>query len=186
MVQKTPLKVLYSLTSIGDLGYGMTQKTRRADPWLEGLITAVAVGGFLIILAVAFGLTPGVPGKIVDFFEDLTGQTFPVVNGQRVLPAPGHPAAHFEVFSAVFNFMLGIGILQIIILAMRLYAHSKIGKIAETVGNMIFWLGGAVMANVFLIAGTLNGWFTFWPAMIIFAGLSLITQALVRFIARKR
>jgi hypothetical protein len=67
-----------------------------------------------------------------------------------------------------------------------LYAHSKIGKIAETVGNMIFWLGGAVMANVFLLAGTLNGWFAFWPTMIIFAGLSLIAQALVRFTASKR
>lgn len=164
----------------------MTQKPRRADPWLEGLITAVAFGGFLIILAVAFGLAPGVPGKIIDFFGDLTGQTFPVINGQMVLPAPAHPGAHFEVFSAVFNFMLGIGILEVVIFAMRLYAHSKIGKIAETLGNMIFWIGGAVMANVFLLAGTVNGWFTFWPTLIILAGVSLIAQAFVRFMASKR
>ena len=163
----------------------MTQKAHRANPWIEGLITAVAVGGFLIILAVAFGLAPGVPGKIIDFFNDLTGQTYPLGNGQLVLPAPGNPAGHLEVYNAVFNFMLGIGILQVVILAMRLYAHSRPRKIAETVGNMTFWLGGAVMANMFLIPGTLSGWFAFWPALIIFIGLSLIAQAFVRFILRR-
>jgi hypothetical protein len=163
----------------------MTQKPYRANPWIEGLITAVAVGGFLIILAIAFGLTPGVPGKIIDFFNDLTGQTYPLGNGQLVLPAPGNPAGHFEVYSAVFNFMLGIGILQIVILAMRLYAHSLPRKIAETVGNMIFWLGGAVMATMFLIPGTLSGWFAFWPALIIFIGLSLIARAFVLFMLRR-
>jgi hypothetical protein len=163
----------------------MTQKPHRANPWLESLITAVAVGGTLIILAVAFGLTPGVPEGIVDFFSDLTGQTYPLGNGQLVLPAPGNPDGHLEVYSAVFNFMLGISILQIVILAMRLYANSQPKKIAETVGNMIFWLGGAVMAYLFLIPGTLSGWFSFWPALIIFIGLSLIAQAFVRFILRR-
>ena len=100
---------------------------------------------------------------------------------------PAHPAAHLEVYRAVFNFMLAIGVLQVVILAARLYGSFQHRKIAETVGNMVFWLGGAVVAYVYLLAGTLNGWFTFWPALIILAGSLLIAAiAFVYFVARNR
>lgn len=164
----------------------MTKNTHRANPWHEGLITAIAVGGFLIILGVVFGLTPGIPGAIGDFFGDLTGVSYPAINGSIVLPGPAHPAEHLAFFGAVFNFMVGIAVLQIVILAMRLYVRSPISKTAEAIGNLVFWAAGAVMANIFLLTGTLNGWFTFWPTLIIFAGVSLITQSLIRFIKRKQ
>jgi hypothetical protein len=162
----------------------MTQNTRKADPWHEGLITALAIGGFLIILGAVFGLTPGIPQKTVDFFSDITLVTYPLGSGGIVLPAPGTPAAHIDFFGAIFNFMAGIALLQIVILILRLWAHSRIGKIAETVGDLVFWAGVAVVANVYLMAGTLNGWFTFWASLIIILGISLIVRGIVHFVKR--
>jgi membrane protein YdbS with pleckstrin-like domain len=100
------------------------------------------------------------------------------------LPAPIHPSAHIGFYTAVMNFLLGIGILQIIILALRLSARSPIRRIAETVGNLTFWLGAVVIANVFLLTGTLNGWFKFWSALVVLIGVSLIAQFFVYFARR--
>lgn len=164
----------------------MTESSHRERALNEGLITAISIGGFFITVGVVFGLTPGIAGKIGDFFRDLTGVTYPAINGSIVLPAPANPATHLALYNAVFNFMLAIGVLQIAILAARLWAHSPIRKIAETVGNTVFWIGGAVVANVYLVAGTLSGWFTFWPSLIILAGASLIAQFFVYLITRNR
>jgi hypothetical protein len=165
---------------------GMTEHHYKANPWLEGIITAVAVGGFLIILGVVFGLTPGIPQKTVDFFGDFTGQSYPLGGGAIILPAPAHPAAHMDFYTAVFNFMIGIGVLQVVILGLRLYAHSRIHRIAETVGNMIFWFFGAAAAYIFLMSGTLAGWFQFWAAIIIIAGISLVVRGIIHFATWRR
>ncbi len=82
------------------------------------------------------------------------------------------------------NFILGIGILQIVILPLRLIVRSPFKRIAETVGNMVFWLGGAVVANVFLLAGTLTGWFQFWATLIILVGVSMIVRFGILFARR--
>jgi len=164
----------------------MTQSSHRERALHEGLITALSIGGFFIIIGVVFGLTPGIAGAIGDFFGDLTGVTYPAINGSIVLPGPANPAAHLALYSAVFNFMLAIGVLQIVILAARLWVHSPSRKIAETVGNAVFWLGGAVVANVYLMAGMQTGWFTFWPSLIILAGASLIAQFFVYLVTRNR
>jgi hypothetical protein len=157
----------------------MTESTPRINPWFEGLITALAVGGFLIILGIVFGLTPGIPQKTIDFFGDFTAQSYPYAAGTIVLPAPAHPSAHMDFYGSVVNFMIGIAVLQVVILAVRLWAHSRLGRIAETVGNLVFWAGGAVVANVYLLTGTLGGWFTFWASLIIIVGISLIVRGII-------
>ncbi len=164
----------------------MHESTRRDRAWHEGLITALAVGGFLIILGVVFGLTPGLPGAIGDFILDLTGINYPAINGAIILPAPAHPADHLAFYGAVFNFMVGITILQIAILAIRLYVHSPIRKISDTIGDLVFWLGGALVANAYLLAGTLTGWFSFWALLIVIIGLSLIARGFVYLISRPK
>ncbi len=87
-------------------------------------------------------------------------------------------------YSAVINFLLGVGILEIIILALRLVLHSVVRRIGQTVGDLVFWLGAAFVANIFLLAGTLNGWFQFWSAIIVLIGLSLIARFLIYFAGR--
>ena len=126
-------------------------------PYSEGLITALAVGGFLIILGVVFALTPGTWQTVTDFFNDLTTVQYPhgSTSSTVYLPAPTNPDAHAAFYAAVQSFCIGIGVLQVIILALRLYVRSAVRRIAETVGNLVFWFGVAVSVSIFLMAGTL-------------------------------
>ena len=153
----------------------------------EGLITALAVGGFLIILGSVFALTPGIYQATNNFFSDITTTTYHLGNTSTLtLPAPAHPTDHRDFYSAVINFLLGVGILQIVILALRLALHSRVRRLGQTVGDLVFWLGAAFVANIFLLAGTLNGWFQFWSAIIMLIGISLIARFLVYLAGRSR
>jgi hypothetical protein len=147
----------------------------------EGLITALAIGGFFIILGSVFAFTPGIVNNTNAFFSDLTTVTFPFGSpGSTVsLLGPAHPADHQSFYTAVMNFLIGMGVLQIVILALRLVVHSRIRRIAQSVGDLIFWLGAALVANVFLLAGTQNGWFQFWSLLIVIVGASLIARFFV-------
>jgi hypothetical protein len=53
----------------------MSQNQNRNNFLHEGLITALAVGGFFIILGSVFTLTPGIADKTTAFFNDLTTVT---------------------------------------------------------------------------------------------------------------
>jgi hypothetical protein len=150
----------------------------------EGLITALAVGGLFIILGLVIALTPDIVAKSNTFFRDLTNVTYPLGSSTINLPAPANPSEHIAFFTAIMNFILGVGVLQIVILALRLGVHSPIRRIGETVGNLVFWLGAAVTAYVFLLAGTRTGWFQFWASLIVLIGLSMIARFSIYF-ARK-
>ncbi len=163
----------------------MSQNSRGNWSFSEGLITALAVGGFFIILGLV-ALTPGIAQNTHTFISDLTTVTSYFGSSTVNLPAPAHPAEHLAFYRAVINFLLGIGILQIVILGLRLLAKSRIRRIAQSVGDLIFWLGAAVVANVFLLTGTLNGWFQFWSALIIIIGVSVIARFFVYFAKRHR
>ena len=152
----------------------------------EGLITALAIGGFFIILGSVFAFTPGISQKTNTFFSDLTTVAFPFGSpGSTVsLLAPAQSAEHKDFYSAVVNFLIGVGVLQIVILALRLVVHSRISRIAQGVGDLIFWLGTAIVANVFLLTGTHNGWFQFWSSLLVLIGLSLIARFFVYWATR--
>jgi hypothetical protein len=102
------------------------------------------------------------------------------------LPAPENPAAHAVLYTAVFQFHIGLGILQIILLAIRLTMLSPIGKTAETMGNLVKWFGGAYLVTTYLNnTTTISRWFMFWAGILIILGLSLIVRALV-LLAKRR
>src|SRR5665648_75349 len=88
----------------------------------EGLITALSIGGFFFILGIVFGFTPAISQNTNTFFSDLTTVTFPFGSpGSTVsLFAPAHPAHHQSFYTSVVNFLIGVGVLQIVILALRL------------------------------------------------------------------
>ena len=152
----------------------------------ESLITALSIGGFFIILGIVFGLTPAISQNTNTFFSDLTTVKFPFGSpGSTVsLLAPGHPADHQGFYTAVMNFLIGVGVLQIVILALRLAVHSRIRRIAQSVADLMFWLGAAVLTNVFLMARTQSGWFQFWASLIVIIGVSLIAQYFVYLVKR--
>ena len=160
----------------------MIRSATRVRSYHESLITALAVGGVFIILGLVIALTPDILQKINAFFGDLTTVAYPLGGSSTLnLPAPANPAEHIGFYTAIMNFILGVGIVQIVILGLRLWVRSPIRRIAETVGNLVFWLGAAVVAYVFLLAGMLNGWFQFWATLIILIGASLIARFFVYF-----
>jgi len=155
----------------------MTKRDTRQRSLSEPLITAFSVAGVFIILGFVIALTPDVSQKTNAFFNDLTTVTYNLgSSGTLNLLAPAHPSQHIEFFRAISEFFLAVGILQIIFLAFRLFIRSPIRRISETIGNLVFWLGGAVVANVYLLAGTRNGWFEFWTGLILVLGISLIAR----------
>jgi hypothetical protein len=152
----------------------------------EGLIRAVGFGGFLIVLGIVFAITPDLFQKISTFFNDLTTQHLPFAGGlgNVVLPAPQNPATHMDLYRAVMQFDIGIAALEFVLLFMRL-SLQRVHRVAETVGNLVFWGGAAFLTNMFLLMGTLKGWFEYWAALVVLVGVSLIVRALVHF-ARRR
>ncbi len=153
----------------------------------DGLITALAFGGFLVIIGLVFALNPNLWNQITTFLNSITDKTVPFQGSSSsniVLPAPENPAAHNALYSAIMQFDIGFGILQVIILALRLNRHSRLGRIAETVGNMVFWFGAAALVNIFLLTGTLSGWFEYWAALIVVVGVSVVARAIVYFTKR--
>lgn len=152
--------------------------------WIrEGFITAIAAGGFFILIGIVFAITPDLPAKITDFFKGFTNVAFPFPGGSSnstiSLLAPANPAAHSVLYTAVMQFAIGFGVLQAIILALRLSVHSPRRKIAETVDHLIFWFGAAYLVSVFLLAGTTAAWFEYWASLIILIGVALVARALV-------
>ena len=159
----------------------MVTRARGDWGWHEGIITAIAIGGVFILLGLVVILTPNFGAKFGDFVSDFTFMYYPFGTGTISFPAPQNPAIHNDLFTAAMNFAIGIAILQIIILPMRLAFKSRLSRIAETVGNLVFWVGAALVANVYLLADTVEGWFQFWAYLIIFAGISLIVRGVVQF-----
>lgn len=98
------------------------------------------------------------------------------------LPAPANPAAHAVLYGAAAQFSLGVGILQILVLALRLIIRSLPSKTAETVGHLVFWFGASYLISTLLNdATTLGTWFAFWAGILVVLGVSLIARGLVLF-----
>jgi hypothetical protein len=149
----------------------------------EDLLSAVAVGAVFILIGIVFITTPNLVNDAEKFFSDFI--RLPVPNTSILLPAPAHPASHAELYGAVAQFTLGVGVLQILMLALRLVLRSPKRRIAQTVGNLVFWLGAAYLTITFLNnATTVKTWFMFWAAILVVLGASLIVRSLVLFARR--
>jgi hypothetical protein len=158
-------------------------QNHEARRYGDGFITALAFGGFLIIVGLIFASTPDLWQKINDFFNSITTVSYPFGGPTSTISllAPANPADHQVLYTALMQFSIAFGVLQVIILGLRLWVHSKTSRIAETLGNAVFWFGATILVNFFLLTGTLSGWFEYWTALIIVVGVSLIARAFVYF-----
>jgi hypothetical protein len=152
----------------------------------DGWITALAFGGFLIIVGLLFVLTPNLWHGVTSFFDDITTRPLPFggPNSTISLLAPLHPEDHQTFYNALLQFDIAFGILQMVILGLRFGYHSPTRRIAETLGNAVFWLGAALLTYIFLLQGTLESWFEFWAALIVIVGVSFVARAFVHFAKR--
>lgn len=152
----------------------------------ERLFSALSAGSFFILLGIVFviNLPASLWDAVVEFFRNLTTTQVP---GMIItLPVPANPASHTVLYGAAFQFSIGLGILQVIFLAMRLIMNSPVGKTAETMGNLIYWFGSAYLVTTYLNNTTTpSTWFMFWAGILIILGLSLIARAFVLLTKRK-
>ncbi len=157
----------------------------HAYRYRESLIGAVSAGFFLILLGALFILTPGLFGRTIDFFEDFGSVVVP--NTTISFFAPLNLRSHGGVYTAVEQFCFAYGVFQIVILALRFAAGSSTSKKADTVGNLIFWIGAGYLIRTLLLetmllqtgARVLTTWFIFWAALIILAGVTFIVRAVI-------
>ncbi len=158
--------------------HGFTEKRK------ESLFTAIWVGAVCITLAVIYAvhLPVSLWDQFINFFTTLT--LSPAAG--LPLPAPSNPAAHIELYMAAFQFAIAVGVIEVVILALRILLHSPTKRKSETVENLVFWLGTSYLIITYLVNMTIPAeWFIFWAGVILVFGLALIARAFV-LIAAKR
>ena len=158
----------------------------RFHRYEEGVISAVSVGGVFILIGLVYvlALPNSLWDKTIAFFGSFT--TSRVGDTGIFLPAPVSPWVHVVFYNAVFQFFLGLALLNILILALRLIWRSHIRKTAETAGNLVFWFGASYLVSTFLNRSTdTRLWFMFWATMLILLGVSLLARALVLLVRRQ-
>jgi hypothetical protein len=169
------------LTKYVSAGKKLGEKSSMGKPenWFgEAFISALSVGGVLVLIGIVWVTNPNLYGNIVNFFKDITNTQ---VSGTSIFsPVPAVPSAHAALYTAVGQFDLGVGILQVVILVALLIVQSRIRRIAEAAGSLVFWFGASYLTQTFLNSTTTQKmWFQFWSAIIILYGVSLIVRAMV-------
>ena len=111
---------------------------------------------------------------------------FHVTNSSQVpgagisLPAPADPANFIGLYTAAFQFAIALGVVEIIVLSLRVYLHSPVSRVAETIENIVFWLGTGYLISTYLVNMTLSAeWFVFWAGIVMIFGLSLVARSFV-------
>jgi hypothetical protein len=153
----------------------------HAYRYRESLIGAVSAGFFLVLLGVLFIATPGLFSRTIDFFEGFGSVVVP--NTTISFLAPTHPLSHRVVYTAAEQFCFAFGVFHVVILALRFAARSSTDKKADTIGNLIFWIGAGYLIRTLLIEATrwtaLTTWFVFWAVLITLIGVTLIARAII-------
>ena len=146
----------------------------------ERIYSAISAGVFFILIGLIYviNLSSNLWNATLNFFNDFTFAQVPSTG--IYLPSPITPSSHAVLYGAIFQFCIGIGILQILMLALRFTFKSPIGKTAETMGNLVFWFGTAYLIATYLNrAATISTWFVFWAGILIMLGLSFVARSFV-------
>jgi hypothetical protein len=152
----------------------------------ERLFSALSAGAFFIMLGLVYviNLPASLWNAVFDFFGSFTLAQVPTTG--IYLPAPTNPAAPALLYGAIFQFCIGLGVLQIVFLMLRITMNSPINKTAETMGNLVYWFGAAYLVTTYLNNTTnTSEWFVFWAGILIILGLSFIARAFVLLAKRK-
>ena len=158
----------------------------RTNKVREGIYSAVSIGAVLIVIGIVYALAQPISlwDSVITFFSNLTLRSVPGIGIS--LPAPVAPAVHAVLYTAAFQFCIGLGILQVILLPLRLTMRSPIGKTAETAGNLVYWFGAAYLITIYLSdSPNITQWFMFWAGILITLGFSFIARALVLLTKRR-
>jgi hypothetical protein len=153
-------------------GHDLSEKKK------ENLLSGIYVGSILITLAVIFIVQSSLWNQLVDFFTSMT--LAPVPGTSVALPAPSNPTAYFELYMAVFEFTITVGAIEVVVLILRVLLDSPVQRKAETIENIVFWLGTSFLIITYLVNMTIAGeWFVFWAGVILITGLAFLARSFV-------
>jgi len=158
-----------------------------ADKKKENLVSAIYVGSILILLAVLYFVNIHV-NVWNSFNHFLNTFVFATVPGTSIaLPAPESPATYVSLYNLAFQFCIGLGIIEIGVLMLRVWLGSPLPRKAETIENLVFWLGASYLVVTYLVNITIiSEWFVFWAGIILIGGLSLVARAFILIATRQR
>ena len=165
----------------------------------EGLLSAVSVGFFLVLIGMLFVIGPNLYSNIITFFSNFN-VTSPVPHMDISLPAPDLTRAatnstvreaNLAVFSAAMQFSVAWGVFLVALLAMRFAAYSPTHKKVENLSDMVFWFGAAYLIQTWLVQETSarareTKWFEFWAMILVLLGVSLVVRAVLLAAVRLR
>lgn len=144
----------------------------------ENLLSGIYIGSIFIILAVIFIVQSSLWDQLVDFFNTMT--LAPVPGTSVTLPAPSNPAAHTGLYMAGFEFTIAVGTIEVVVLILRVLLVSPVPRKAETIENIVFWLGTSYLIITYLTNMTIAGeWFVFWAGVILIVGLAFLARSFV-------
>ncbi len=152
----------------------------------ETLISALYIGLILVLLAVIYFINVHINlwSNFYRFLNNFVLTTVPGTGFQ--LPAPENPAAFVTLYRLVFQFCIGIGIVEIVVLTLRILLNSPLPRKAETIENLVFWLGTGYLVVTYLVNATIiSEWFVFWAGIILIGGLSLVARSFVLIASRQ-
>ena len=158
----------------------LTKKKETPKKFQEGLLTAISVGFFLLLIGIIFVMTPNLFDNLMDFLGDFGLVDVP--NTDIVFIGPESPRSHVTVYRAVGQFSIAIGIFQIVLMGLRFLIPSTWEKRSETLSSFVFWTGSSFLIQLFLIEST--QWFVFWSTVIIIGGVSFLARAAFMAISR--
>ena len=147
----------------------------------ENWFGILSFGVFILLFALFFIIVPDYWSSVEAFFGDFK---FEEVASNVVFPVP--QSHHPVVYETIMRFCVVFGLFQFVVLALRLYFRSKVNKVAETVSNIVTWLGAAYMFNLLLIRATVDFWFPFLGGVIVVFGVSLIVRSVVNLLPWRR
>jgi len=151
-----------------------------AEKKKESLVSAVYIGLIFILLALicVINFPHGVLKSFLNFINSFVLTQVPGTSFS--LPAPVHPASYLVLYTSIFEFSLGLGILEIAILAIRIRLHSSLPRKAETIENIVFALGTGYLVITYLVDMTImSEWFVFWAGVVLITGLALVARSFV-------
>ena len=135
---------------------------------------------FLLLIGTLFVITPDLFGSVIDFFTDLDIVAVP--NTEIMFLGPENPLTHMTLYQAVGQLCIAVAAFDSFMLILRFVVPSTLEKRSEAAGNVVYWVGAAVLVQALLIDST--QWFAYWSALIIVIGVSLIARAIVNALAK--
>jgi hypothetical protein len=146
----------------------------------ENLLTGIYLGFFFVLLAVIYyvNVHTNIWSNFVAFINNFILASVPGTS--LYLPAPNNPAYFTPLYGIAFQFCLGLGVMEIGILALRVWLNSPLTRKAETIENLVFWLGTSYIVLTYLVnISIISEWFVFWAGVIVIGGLSLVARSFV-------